>query len=173
MNTTLPHNPPNMCTKCGGYTTKAPKWTCHKCECQTTQPESGLSDYEIKLEKIVELIRFCNTTIEGIVILKNFLNSKEFEIKEEIKAKCERCGCEYTLTGYGDDAGMCINPVSYRTSGICGGKLIFVKEQNVIEICEHPQDQVRGYHDSSLLCHKCNCIIEQYGKKIEPPTPLF
>lgn len=32
-NTLLPHNPPNMCTKCSGYKYKAPKSNCHKCKC--------------------------------------------------------------------------------------------------------------------------------------------
>jgi len=31
----IPHNPPNMCTKCGGYNYKAPKTlNAHKCNCK-------------------------------------------------------------------------------------------------------------------------------------------
>ncbi len=41
------------------------------------------------------------------------------------------------------------------------------------EPCDHPQDQRSGYHDSSVLCKKCGCIIEQHGKPIDDPAPLF
>lgn len=40
------------------------------------------------------------------------------------------------------------------------------------EQCKHlKKDQVH-YHDQSILCTKCNCIISQYGESINPPTSL-
>ena len=38
--------------------------------------------------------------------------------------------------------------------------------------CDHPKYKQVGWHDSSILCEKCDCIIEQYGEKIDPATPL-
>jgi len=52
---------------------------------KTTQPELVLSDYELELEKIVEMIKF-STTIEGIALLKEF-----FIKKTDIKY-CPFCG---------------------------------------------------------------------------------
>ena len=40
--------------------------------------------------------------------------------------KCSRCGTEYIPVSGKVDAGCCIMPVDYRTSGICGGELIEV-----------------------------------------------
>lgn len=42
---------------------------------KTSYPESGLSDYELELEKIVEKIKN-STIIEGIALLKNKLRQK-------------------------------------------------------------------------------------------------
>ncbi len=39
--------------------------------------------------------------------------------------------------------------------------------------CEHPKDKLKNWHDNSVLCNECGCIIEQNGKKIEDPSPLF
>jgi len=39
-------------------------------------------------------------------------------------------------------------------------------------ICDHPKDQREGYHDSAIKCNKCKCIIEQFGKEINPPVKL-
>ena len=39
-------------------------------------------------------------------------------------------------------------------------------------VCDHPKDQLEGYHDSSIKCNKCNCIIEQFGKRLEKPSKL-
>lgn len=36
--------------------------------------------------------------------------------------------------------------------------------------CKHPKEKLVNYHDKSVLCKGCNSVIEQYGKKIEPPT---
>lgn len=38
--------------------------------------------------------------------------------------------------------------------------------------CDHPIEKLVNWHDDSILCDKCNCIIEQYGEKIDPPTSL-
>lgn len=38
--------------------------------------------------------------------------------------------------------------------------------------CTHPTDKLTDYHDDSVLCRTCNCIVSQHGEKIEPPTPL-
>ncbi len=39
--------------------------------------------------------------------------------------------------------------------------------------CEHPKEERIAYHDSSVLCDGCGCIIEQYGEKIDNPAPLL
>lgn len=39
-------------------------------------------------------------------------------------------------------------------------------------LCDHPLSQREGWHDSSILCNKCSCIIEQFGIEINPPSPL-
>ena len=39
--------------------------------------------------------------------------------------------------------------------------------------CEHPENKRRDYHDGAVICDECGCVIEQYGKPIENPTPLF
>ena len=39
-------------------------------------------------------------------------------------------------------------------------------------VCDHPKDQQEGYHDGAIKCNKCNCIIEQFGKEINPPSKL-
>lgn len=48
---------------------------------------SGLSNYELELEKVVEEIRFSKTTIEGIVVLKKYIQKKKLIeiIKEDEK----------------------------------------------------------------------------------------
>ena len=38
--------------------------------------------------------------------------------------------------------------------------------------CMHPADKLTGWHDESVLCLSCNCIVSQNGENIEPPTPL-
>lgn len=38
--------------------------------------------------------------------------------------------------------------------------------------CDHPLQNRSSYHDSSIKCDKCNCIIEQFGEPIIPPTQL-
>lgn len=38
--------------------------------------------------------------------------------------------------------------------------------------CEHPNDMRVAYHDEAVLCTKCNCIISQFGKEINPPHKL-
>jgi hypothetical protein len=46
--------------------------------------------------------------------------------------------------------------------------------KKVLEIqCYHPKEHQEYYHDFSILCTKCNCIIEQNGEKIDPPTSLI
>ncbi len=42
----------------------------------------------------------------------------------------------------------------------------------VKEVCTHPKGFLIDYHDSSILCSKCECIIEQFGKAINPPHKL-
>ena len=39
-------------------------------------------------------------------------------------------------------------------------------------VCDHPKESQSDYHDSSIYCEKCGCIIEQFGKKNEPPHKL-
>lgn len=38
--------------------------------------------------------------------------------------------------------------------------------------CKHPEDQREPYHDMTVKCCACNCVIEQFGKPIDPPSPL-
>ena len=38
--------------------------------------------------------------------------------------------------------------------------------------CKHPINECESYHDNSVVCNSCNCVIEQNGKKIEPPSRL-
>ena len=38
--------------------------------------------------------------------------------------------------------------------------------------CEHPLSARSSYHDQSVKCDDCNCVIEQYGKAIDPPSSL-
>ena len=40
------------------------------------------------------------------------------------------------------------------------------------EDCIHPLQFQESYHDSSVVCRKCNCIIKQFGKDIIPPSRL-
>ena len=48
------------------------------------------------------------------------------------------------------------------------------KEEKPKEVvkCDHPLSWQKHYHDASVVCTKCNCIIEQFGKKIDPPSRL-
>jgi hypothetical protein len=51
-----------------------------------------------------------------------------------------------------------------------------IKKLNIhdvsLSVCEHPTDKQVDYHDWSILCTKCNCIISQFGKEINPPHKL-
>lgn len=38
--------------------------------------------------------------------------------------------------------------------------------------CNHPKEQREPYHDMTVKCNACNCVIEQFGKPINPPSPL-
>lgn len=38
--------------------------------------------------------------------------------------------------------------------------------------CIHPLSCRRPYHDSSIVCNQCNCVIEQYGEKLDHPCDL-
>ena len=38
--------------------------------------------------------------------------------------------------------------------------------------CSHPEDKRASYHDESVKCDSCNCVIEQYGKPLAKPSPL-
>lgn len=38
------------------------------------------------------------------------------------------------------------------------------------EKCEHKN--IKSYHDDSVICNDCNCVIEQFGEKIDNPVPL-
>jgi hypothetical protein len=44
------------------------------------------------------------------------------------------------------------------------------KEQS--QDCDHPIEFREHYHDSSIVCNKCNCVIEQDGEPIVPPSKL-
>lgn len=46
-----------------------------------------------------------------------------------------------------------------------------IEDVNVLH-CDHPKDKRRNYHDASIVCDKCKCVIEQFGKKIDPPSKL-
>ena len=39
--------------------------------------------------------------------------------------------------------------------------------------CPHPSRQLEDYHDGAVICNQCGCVVEQYGKPIENPQPLF
>lgn len=62
----------------------------YKMEKETKYPESGLTDDEIDLEKVVEEIKFSETTLEGIAILKKYLDkpldANQLNIDSESKA---------------------------------------------------------------------------------------
>lgn len=51
-----------------------------------------------------------------------------------------------------------------------------VKKLNIpvvsLSACEHPTDKRVDYHDGTVLCTECYCIISQYGKEINPPHKL-
>lgn len=38
--------------------------------------------------------------------------------------------------------------------------------------CTHPERAREDYHDGSVMCRTCNCVIEQYGKLLNKPSPL-
>lgn len=38
--------------------------------------------------------------------------------------------------------------------------------------CDHPQECKSAYHDGTVHCSKCGCLISQFGEKIEPPYKL-
>jgi len=38
--------------------------------------------------------------------------------------------------------------------------------------CTHPESERTDYHDMSVVCNACNCVIEQYGKELAEPSPL-
>ena len=41
-----------------------------------------------------------------------------------------------------------------------------------MENCTHPESEREPYHDCTVMCRACNCVIEQYGKRLEKPCPL-
>jgi hypothetical protein len=45
--------------------------------------------------------------------------------------------------------------------------------KNEVAVCNHPIEKRIGWRDSSILCDECDCIIEQYGKEINPPTEIY
>lgn len=51
--------------------------------------------------------------------------------------------------------------------------LEFVEKEQPKQPCDHPKDMQTSYHDGAILCEKCNCIIAQYGKFFDEPTPLI
>lgn len=38
-----------------------------------------------------------------------------------------------------------------------------IKQEKIL--CNHPIDKREDYHDSSIICTKCNEVIEQFGEK--------
>jgi hypothetical protein len=38
--------------------------------------------------------------------------------------------------------------------------------------CDHPKNERESYHDHSVVCNKCNCVIEQYGESLAEPSYL-
>ena len=40
------------------------------------------------------------------------------------------------------------------------------------KLCKHPKDKREDYHDCSVVCSDCNCVIEQYGKMLSKPSSL-
>lgn len=44
--------------------------------------------------------------------------------------------------------------------------------KSFVEECNHPTENQVSYHDSTILCTKCNHIIAQFGEKIVPPVEL-
>jgi hypothetical protein len=47
-----------------------------------------------------------------------------------------------------------------------------LKEDTTINQCDHPPLAREPYHDNSIRCTDCNCIIEQHGKILDKPVPL-
>jgi len=41
-----------------------------------------------------------------------------------------------------------------------------------MEKCTHPESERESYHDNSVLCKACNCVIEQNGKVLSKPSQL-
>lgn len=41
-----------------------------------------------------------------------------------------------------------------------------------MEKCTHPESERENYHDNSVLCNACNCVIEQNGKALSEPSKL-
>ena len=46
------------------------------------------------------------------------------------------------------------------------------KTGRIIPMCEHPKESLSFYHDCTILCKKCGCIISQFGDKFDFPHPL-
>jgi hypothetical protein len=38
--------------------------------------------------------------------------------------------------------------------------------------CIHPENLREPYHDNSVVCKACNCVIEQHGKTLKEPSFL-
>lgn len=44
--------------------------------------------------------------------------------------RCSKCGIKFdSVFGFHEKTAMCVMPVTYRTSGICGGEIKIISEQ--------------------------------------------
>ena len=48
----------------------------------------------------------------------------------------------------------------------------YAPRERSIKTCTHPASQRRQYHDCTVVCGACNCVIEQFGKPLDEPCPL-
>lgn len=46
------------------------------------------------------------------------------------------------------------------------------KTGEIIQLCEHPKEYHESYHDETVVCRKCNCMISQFGKTFDIPLPM-
>ena len=60
---------------------------------KTTYPESGLTDYELEIEELVDKIKSTERTLECIGLIRNFIERKSVGNNADLEsAKCNKHG---------------------------------------------------------------------------------
>lgn len=70
---------------------------------KTTYPESGLTDYELEIEQLVDKIKSTERTLECIGLIRNFIERKSVGNNANLEsAKCNKhdvnyCNCQFAM----------------------------------------------------------------------------